>query len=1304
MSCHLGTIARLAAAGLALTLAAGATAARAQGALWPDAPWRAFVSGHYPQGFLPGSLAAGDLDGDGDLDALVGQGFFGGPGVSVLENRGDGSYEAPVYYALAQNQSVAEVALADLDGDGDLDAFATILGANFDETRLRVWRNDGNGALGASVAFTTGSGPVGLVVADFTGDGKPDVATANWYWSALSVSFLRHNGQTGAGASYLPRADIPMGMRVDDLAAADLDGDGDLDLAVGGFQDTNNEPFVSVLANDGTGVFAAPVVYAAAPGGYRWPRTRVALRDLDNDGDPDLVNGGAYEDGAVISGAIVIRRNDGQGAFGPHQAYVFDEGFNDPWTLAVADLTGDGFADVIASVPSGRATDGYMVLPSTGGGSFGAPVYYEAEQWTYATVAFDADGDGDVDVATVGGFSTAMTVHENPGAGAFRVLPRYPVAMLSDAVEGADIDNDGDVDLVTNNSVSILSNDAAVIVLKNDGAGAFTSAGYYTYPPPRNFGDVKLRDLDGDGFVDLLLAPDDDYPPYNFGTALNNGDGSFASVVVHPVGSCGQGSIEAFDLDGDGDREVVLTEEQGCPSVPQPRIFVFRNDGSQGFALAATIASAHGFPRGMEIADLNGDGRPDLVTALATTMGVFPNNGGFSFGPPVLSSTTAYKFRLADFDGDGTLDVGMILPEDPDAFQDRAGTARGLGGGLFGPVRIQRGSTTAEPLRIADDLDVADFDGDGRADLLTFNYASNDLSVFRSAADGAPLPQERYGIGNKPGRGTVADFNGDGTPDVAASIGLPPYGLESAVVVLLSTAPLANFSLSCSPGALTIAPGASADSACTVQSLNAFASAVDLSCAGLPPGVTCAYVPGSVTPPANGTAGSTLTVSVAAATAPGQYTFQARGTSGPLAHGFAVALTVPALPDFSLTCNPSSLAVPPGGSGTSTCTVQSLNAFASPVALSCTGLPGGVTCAYGPGTVTPPANGAASSTLTVTVPAGTAPGTYGFQAQATSGALVRTFTMALTVVLQAVAPITLSVDAAGNGVLQPNEIVVMAPTWANTGGSAITLTGATSGFTGPAGAVYENPDAGASYGTIGVAAQGTCAATGDCYLIRVSAPARPATHWDAAIDETVTPTAATRTWSLHVGDSFADVPATSPYYRFVETILHAGVTVGCTPTAYCPTASTTREVMAVFVLVAREAPGYTPAPCGATPMFADVPVGGPFCPWIEELARRGVAAGCGGGNYCPASPVTRDQMAVFVLRTLDPALSPPPCGTPLFADVPASSPFCRWIEELVARGVVTGCGGGRYCPTARVSREQMSVFLTVTFGLALYGS
>ena len=143
--------------------------------------------------------------------------------------------------------------------------------------------------------------------------------------------------------------------------------------------------------------------------------------------------------------------------------------------------------------------------------------------------------------------------------------------------------------------------------------------------------------------------------------------------------------------------------------------------------------------------------------------------------------------------------------------------------------------------------------------------------------------------------------------------------------------------------------------------------------------------------------------------------------------------------------------------------------------------------------------------------------------------------------------------------------------------------------------------------------------------------------------------------------------------------------------------------MAAFVLLAKEGPGYTPTACAPPNLFADVPDTSPFCDVIEELARRGVVGGCGNGFYCPTAAVSRAEMAVFVLLTLDPALMPPLCTTPLFADVPASNGFCRWIEELARRGVVGGCGGGFYCPSAPVTREQMAVFLSGTFGLTLYG-
>ena len=312
-------------------------------------------------------------------------------------------------------------------------------------------------------------------------------------------------------------------------------------------------------------------------------------------------------------------------------------------------------------------------------------------------------------------------------------------------------------------------------------------------------------------------------------------------------------------------------------------------------------------------------------------------------------------------------------------------------------------------------------------------------------------------------------------------------------------------------------------------------------------------------------------------------------------------------------------------------------------------------------------------------------------------------------------PVAITVDAAAgpssdvNGVLEAGETAVVAPAWANSTFAAVTFGGSAAGFTGPGAPndpSYTIADGTVDYGTAAAGSTASCSASADCYALGLTVPAtRPAAHWDATLQEELTPAAlgVAKTWTLHVGDSFGDVPRPSPFYRFVETLLHRGVTGGCAAGTYCPSSETTRAQMAVFVLVAKEYPGYTP-PASCQTIFADVPASSPFCPWIEELARRGVVSGCGGGNYCPDASVSREQMATFVLRASRPELTPPACIPPnLFADVPETSPFCAWIEDLARRGVVAGCGGGSYCPTAAVTREQMAVFISAGFGLQLYG-
>ena len=742
-----------------------------------EAPWRGFDTGIFGQGFGPASFALGDLDGDGDVDILVGDSFFGSPGVSVLKNNGDQTLAAPVYYSAPLNEVVGEVALSDFDSDGDLDAFATIRG-DFDQmTKIKVWRNNGSGTFAAPIEFTTGQGPVGIVIVDFTGDGKPDVITANY--GASSISILRHNGLTGNSAGFLAPVNFSTGNRAEKIAAADVNGNGILDVIVGGQVGTSFAASLAVMINTGNGNFAAPVPYDAAPGG-RFGSTAVALADLDNDGDVDLIGGGLYSSGSTDNGAVTIRRNNGNGTFGSAEIIMFANFVPMPKELTTGRINADGFVDIVAAVPSGRIPEGFVVVNSNGSGGFNTPVYYEASQQTFDVAIVDLDNDGDGDVITLANSSAAVTVHENLGDGSFPVLTRYEVASLSDAVESADIDNDGDIDIVVNGEFDVASNDPLLKILKNNGNGTFAPAIDYT--PARNFADMKLRDINGDGFVDLIFAPDGNFPPYHFGTALNNGNGTFAPTVVTNVFSCGEGTIDAADLDHDGDLDIVLTEEETCQG-GEARIFIFRNDGNQNFVRMPDIVLPGRLPHGLALREVTGDSNIDIITVLSDGMGVFPGNGNLTFGAPIISTTAPFKFKVADFNGDGLLDLGMIMQQ-PSFGTDLIGTALGNGNGTFQAVRTQTGSSVFENLRISNDLEPGDVNGDGTPDLIVFNYASNDVSAFIVNADGSLRPHQRYGIGNTPILGTVADFHGDGRLDVAASIGLPPSGLHNAIVVL----------------------------------------------------------------------------------------------------------------------------------------------------------------------------------------------------------------------------------------------------------------------------------------------------------------------------------------------------------------------------------------------------------------------------------------------------------------------------------------------------------------------------------------
>ncbi len=180
---------------------------------------------------------------------------------------------------------------------------------------------------------------------------------------------------------------------------------------------------------------------------------------------------------------------------------------------------------------------------------------------------------------------------------------------------------------------------------------------------------------------------------------------------------------------------------------------------------------------------------------------------------------------------------------------------------------------------------------------------------------------------------------------------------------------------------------------------------------------------------------------------------------------------------------------------------------------------------------------------------------------------------------------------------------------------------------------------------------------------------------------------------------FTDVPEGNIFHSDVATIFRAGITAGCGGGNYCPGSAVSRQQMAVFLLKAEHGSTYLPPTCQG--LFNDVACPSTYANWIEQLSAEGITAGCGGGNFCPASSVTRQQMAVFLLKTEHgPAYVPPTC-TGIFDDVACPSQFADWIEQLYAEAITGGCQTMPllYCPGSPVNRGQMATFLVKTFSL-----
>ena len=348
------------------------------------------------------------------------------------------------------------------------------------------------------------------------------------------------------------------------------------------------------------------------------------------------------------------------------------------------------------------------------------------------------------------------------------LLPRKPAgAANSMAASAADLDGDGDLDLVV--AVEYGRNR----ILVNDGTGRFAEGPFAG--PVGDHEDIAIADYDGDGDLDLVFVGEDDQV---YGYHLNDGRAGFTEVTGRLPGRATSNTVIAADVDADGDPDLVVAN-----AGPD---FVWINDGSGGFTdeSAARLPGFDDVSQDIAAGDIDGDGDIDLVFGNEARNRLYRNDGAGRFGDaPLPLRNTPEETRdvhLVDVDGDGDLDIyfANVRLFNPDRNQqDRLLLNDGTGHFTDATDRL----TPDDELTTA--VAFVDFDHDGRLDLIRgrlgdLSGRTSDFKLLAFRFDGHRFVPAGPVLPPSAGANAfdieVADFNGDGVADLfVASRGGP---------------------------------------------------------------------------------------------------------------------------------------------------------------------------------------------------------------------------------------------------------------------------------------------------------------------------------------------------------------------------------------------------------------------------------------------------------------------------------------------------------------------------------------------------
>jgi hypothetical protein len=180
--------------------------------------------------------------------------------------------------------------------------------------------------------------------------------------------------------------------------------------------------------------------------------------------------------------------------------------------------------------------------------------------------------------------------------------------------------------------------------------------------------------------------------------------------------------------------------------------------------------------------------------------------------------------------------------------------------------------------------------------------------------------------------------------------------------------------------------------------------------------------------------------------------------------------------------------------------------------------------------------------------------------------------------------------------------------------------------------------------------------------------------------------------------SFSDVQVDHWAHPSVEKLSTASLATACDDGNYCPDTFVSRAELAMFLEYVVHGTDYVPPEANGN-LFDDVGVDGLAVDFIEHLYLDGIVSGCGGSRYCPDDRVTNGQIAELVLKAKHGAGYLPLSPVGIFYDVDLSHPAAGWVEQLSAEEIYSGCGGGNYCPDDLVTRAQLAVIVAVALRL-----